>query len=107
MITSTINEQIILSVFTADDRAKVRALDILQGKEIKQALRGPLLLGMGEAAELLGVSRATLWRMVKEGRLEKVEIYYNAYRLRLSDIYDLVEGKTTPLPSNPEPEQDV
>ncbi|HSR87461.1 MAG TPA: helix-turn-helix domain-containing protein [Pontiella sp.] len=107
MNTSTINEQIILSVFTAADRAKVRALDVLQGKEIKQALRGPLLLGMGEAAELLGVSRATLWRMVKEGRLEKVEIYYNAYRLRMSDIYDLVEGKASPLPTDTKEEEEV
>ena len=47
MNTCAINEQIILSVFTADDQAKVRALDILQGKETKLALSGPLLLGMG------------------------------------------------------------
>ena len=55
MNTHTLNEQIILSVFTADDQDKVRALDILQGKAIRQALSGPLLLSMGEAAKLLGV----------------------------------------------------
>ena len=35
---------------------------------------GPLLVGMGAGAKLLGVSRATLWRMLRAGRLEKVEV---------------------------------
>ena len=96
MDTHTINEQIILSVFTADDQAKVRALEILQGKEVKQALSGPLLLGMGEAADLLGVSRATLWRIIRAGALEKVEIYSGSFRLRMSDIYELVANKRGP-----------
>ena len=82
----SLNEQIILAVFTADDQAKAKALDILQNKEVRQSLSGPLLLGMGEAAELLGVSRATLWRMMRAGSLEKVEIYHDSFRLRLSDV---------------------
>jgi predicted DNA-binding transcriptional regulator AlpA len=49
-----------------------------------------LLVGMGRAAEILGVSRATLWRIVKSGALEKVEIYQGAFRLRRSDIDRLV-----------------
>ncbi|NOU36531.1 MAG: helix-turn-helix domain-containing protein [Kiritimatiellaceae bacterium] len=90
MDTRTLNEQIILSVFTADDEAKMKALDILQNKEVRQALSGPLLLTMGEATELLGVSRATLWRMIKAGKLKKVEIYSGAFRLRISDVLALV-----------------
>ena len=39
-----------------------------------KAATGPLLLGMGNAAKLLGVSRATLWRMIKAGRLARVEV---------------------------------
>ena len=91
--TRSINEQIILAVFTAGDEDKVKALDILQGKEVRLALSGPLLLSMGEATDLLGVSRATLWRMLEAGSLEKVELYAGSYRLRVSDILELVEKR--------------
>ncbi len=47
---------------------------------------GPLLLGMCAAAKLLGVSRATLWRMVKGGRLSKVEVLPGSFRLRRADV---------------------
>ena len=96
--TGSINEQIILAVFTAKDEDKVKALDILQGKEIRQALSGPLLLTMGEATDLLGVSRATLWRMLEAGALEKVELYTGSYRLRVSDILELVEKRKPARP---------
>ncbi len=96
--TRSINEQIILAVFTAGDEDKVKALDILQGKEVRRALSGPLLLSMGEAADLLGVSRATLWRMLEAGSLEKVEIYAGSYRLRVSDILELVEKRKPAKP---------
>lgn len=94
------NDQIIQAVFSATDEAKSRALAILEGKEDPSSAfsppssdDGPLLLGMGDSAKLLGVSRATLWRMIRDGRLEKVEIYHNAFRLRRSDILDLVNRK--------------
>ena len=90
------NDEVIQAVFTATPEAKFRALLILQGKESEPKpapIEGPLLMSMGEAAKFLNVSRGTLWRMVKEGRLEKVEIYHNAYRLRRSDILALVNGK--------------
>ena len=95
------NDQIIQAVFTATDEAKPRALAILEGNEPAPSSdlsppsseTAPLLMGMGESAKLLGVSRATLWRMIRDGRLTKVEIYHNAYRLRRSDILDLVRGR--------------
>ena len=98
--TRSINEQIILSVFTAKDDDKVKALDILQGKEVRRALSGPLLLSMGEATDLLGVSRATLWRMLEAGSLEKVELYAGSYRLRVSDILELVEKRQPAKPKD-------
>jgi len=54
---------------------------------------GPLLLPMGKAAELLGVSRPTLWRMLNVGRLTRVEILPKTYRVRKSEIEELVNGK--------------
>jgi len=97
------NDEVIQAVFTATDEAKEQALAILQGLESPPVLSGvegpgspdaagPLLLTMGQSAELLGVSRATLWRMLRAGRLEKVELYPGSYRLRRSDILDLVKG---------------
>ena len=90
------NDQIIQAVFTATPENKSRALSILQGKEPAPhpaPIGEPLLLGMGDSAKLMGLSRATLWRMIRDGRLEKVEIYHNAYRLRRSDILALVQGR--------------
>ena len=46
--------------------------------------KGPLLMKMGEAAELIGVSRPTLWRMLNAGRLTRVEIMPATYRVATS-----------------------
>jgi len=54
---------------------------------------GPLLLGMSAAAKLIGVSRATLWRMCKAGRMQKVEILPGSFRLRRADLEKLATEK--------------
>jgi len=89
----TKNDDLIRAVFTAPEERKSRALLILQGKDIPLRIDEPLLLTMGEATKILGVSRATLWRMIRDGRLAKVEIYCGAYRLRRLDVINLVNGK--------------
>lgn len=55
--------------------------------------KGPLLVGMGAGAKLLGVSRATLWRMIRVGRLAKVEVLKGSFRLRRADLEALAAGK--------------
>ena len=45
--------------------------------------KGPFLLKMGDAASLMGVSRATLWRMLNLGRLTRVEILPATFRVRM------------------------
>jgi excisionase family DNA binding protein len=108
------NDDLIRAVFTATDEAKTRALAILEGRASTPALsqvegpsrpedNSPLLLTMGEAAQLLNVSRATLWRTIKSGRLPKVELYPGAFRLRRSDILALVNGRdgSPSRPSSP------
>ncbi len=90
------NDDLIRAVFTATDEAKTRALAVLEGRDGSPSRpldNGPLLLSMGEAAALLHVSRATLWRTIKSGRISKVELYPGAFRLRRSDILSLVAGK--------------
>ena len=56
-------------------------------------VQGPLLLGMGAGAKLLGVSRGTLWRMIRAGRLQKVEILPNSFRVRRIDLEVLASRK--------------
>ena len=54
---------------------------------------GPLLMGMSASARLLGVSRATLWRMTKVGLLQKIEVLPGSFRLRRSDLEAIATGQ--------------
>ena len=66
---------------------------ILNGEPPPQTrmLNAPALLGTSAAAAALGVSRGTLWRMVHGGTLKRVEIFKGSFRIRRSDIEDLLE----------------
>jgi excisionase family DNA binding protein len=59
------------------------------------APQAPLLLGMGAAAALLGVSRATLWRMLNAGRLSRVEVLPGSYRVRRAELEAFAKGAKT------------
>jgi excisionase family DNA binding protein len=48
---------------------------------------------MGAAAEHLGVSRTTLWRMIREGRLQKVEVLPRSFRIRRGDLEAIASAK--------------
>jgi excisionase family DNA binding protein len=54
---------------------------------------GPLLLGMSAAAKFLGVSRVTLWRMIKGGTLPKIEILPGTFRIRRADLEAIAAGQ--------------
>lgn len=68
---------------------------VLSGETVREtaAPSGPLLLGMGVAARVLGVSRATLWRMIQANRVEKVELLPGSFRVRRADIEAVAAGK--------------
>ncbi len=57
------------------------------------ATTGPLLMGMSASAKLLGVSRATLWRMTKAGLLQKIEVLPGSFRLRRADLEAIAAGQ--------------
>jgi len=79
-------EELLLAILSADDERRRQALRVLRGASaITAAPRdtsGPVLLRTGEAAKYLGISRTTLWRLIREGRLEQVEIRRGSHRLR-------------------------
>lgn len=85
------NDRLIQAVFKATEEAKEHALPLLEGRK-KPTPADPSLLQFGEAAELLNVSRSTLWRMMRAGRLEKVQLYPGSFRLRRSDVMAIVTG---------------
>ena len=62
-------------------------------QEKPMATSGPLLMGMSASAKLLGVSRATLWRMIKFGLLNKVEVLPGSFRLRRADLEAIAAGR--------------
>ena len=50
-------------------------------------------MGMGTAAEFLGVSRPTLWRVLQIGKIPRVELFPGSYRVRREDLEALAAGK--------------
>jgi len=68
---------------------------VLEGKVAArvETTTGPLLYGMTAAAKFIGVSRATLWRICRTGRLQKVEILPGSFRIRRSDLEALAAGR--------------
>ena len=85
-------EEIMQAALQAPDERKAEAVRILKGEArpsddfAAAPGTGPLLLGMGEAARHLGVSRSTLWRLLRVQAIEKVELFPGSFRVRRSDL---------------------
>ncbi len=87
-------ETLLQAALSAPEDRRAQALKVLRG-EVEPERRpstGPMLMQIGQAAALLGVSRPTLWRMMKAGALEKVEIYHGAFRVRRVDVEAIADG---------------
>lgn len=84
----TTMEQLMQAMLNAPEERKAAALRALKGEVAEPAAvaTGPLFLGMSAGAKLLGVSRATFWRIVSAGRIERVELYPSSYRVRRADV---------------------
>ena len=84
-------EHLRAAVLAATPERRAAAMRALRGEDRVGRGEGsdpkpPLLMRVGKAAEYLGVSRATLWRMACEGRIDKVEIRRGSYRMRKADL---------------------
>ena len=92
----TVLEEVMQAALAAGDERKQVALKVLRGEPLASAARsttGPLLLGVGAGAKFLGVSRATLWRAVRAGKLQKVELFPGSFRVRREDLEALASGR--------------
>ena len=86
------SSDLVLRVLQADPAKRAEIDRILRGVIPPPAATpraGPLLLRMKEAARLLNCSRPTLWRICRAGKLQKVEILPNSFRVRLGDVMAL------------------
>jgi predicted DNA-binding protein (UPF0251 family) len=54
------------------------------------------LLKLGEVRQILNISRATLWRMVKRGQVEVTEVVPGIKRVSLAEVRRLANGKVVP-----------
>jgi hypothetical protein len=93
---SDLNGELLAALVAASDERKAEALRALKGERPVgggQVAQGPLLLGMGAAAKHLGVSRATLWKILSVGKIPKVELFPGSYRVRRVDLETLADGK--------------
>jgi predicted DNA-binding transcriptional regulator AlpA len=87
-------EERLKRLFAASSEQTQAIDDILESRnqEKPMATSGPLLMGMTASAKLLGVSRATLWRMIKGGLLQKIEVLPGSFRLRRADLESIAAG---------------
>jgi excisionase family DNA binding protein len=68
---------------TAEQLAEVDAILAGESRTKPTSLR---LLRMGEAASATGLSRTTLWRAIREGRLQAVKIREGSYRIPEAEL---------------------
>ena len=96
-VTELSSDQRLLGMLRASPEQKAAIDGILSGRLAPRPpaqapeVKGPLLLRVKDAAEFLGVHRATMWRLVKAGRLETVELL-GSLRVRRADVVTLAGG---------------
>ncbi len=84
--TGLSSEQRLLKLLQASPEQQAAIDRVLEGRlapepRAPEPPKGPLLMRVKDAAALLGVHRATIWRLVKAGRLETVELLGSRRRL--------------------------
>jgi excisionase family DNA binding protein len=92
--TGLSSEQRLLKLLQAGPEQRAAIDRILEGRTEKapEPPMGPLLMMVKDAADLLGVHRTTIWRLVKAGRLKTVELL-GSLRVRRADVIALASGE--------------
>jgi excisionase family DNA binding protein len=65
---------------------------VLAGKTEAKPPASIRLLRMGQAAAETGLSRCTIWRAIREGRIKTVEIRRGSHRISLSELQRFCRG---------------
>ncbi len=86
-------EERLKALLTAPPETLARVDAALAGKIMTERPESLRLLRPGEFAERSGLSRCSVWRMCKEGRLRTVDIRKGSHRIPESELVRLVEGR--------------
>ena len=93
MTTQDQTAELLQAMASATAERRLAALRLLRGETTAPVVdERPLLYTVTEAAQRLNVSRSTCWRIIRAGRLTKVEIYPGCERLRRADVEALAGG---------------
>jgi excisionase family DNA binding protein len=96
------NEDRIRALFAATP-AQLAAIDAALAGRTEPPTPCLRTLGMVEAARETGVSRFTLWRAIRDGRLRTVEIRAGSRRIPLVELQRLIAGQSEPRPVHEQP----
>ncbi|MFH0880319.1 MAG: helix-turn-helix domain-containing protein [Lentisphaerota bacterium] len=88
-MSEQLSNAVIQAVLLTKDEQRIRsALSILRGEVSPDAAAhsGPLLLGMSKAAQFLGISRTSMWRLIRAGKFKRIELFPGNFRVRRADL---------------------
>ena len=81
-------------IMTADEATLARVDELLSGK-VADAPQDRKLLNFKQAADALGVSKTTVRRLIRDGRLATVETRLGRRRIMSKSITDFALGAAT------------
>ncbi len=87
-----LNKLVPLFIAAPPERKKA-AFAALAGEDDRSAGKRPAslrLFKMGDAAKAIGVSRATLWRLLQEGRIKAIEVRRGSLRVPETELQRFV-----------------
>ncbi len=89
-------DEVMMGVCTADAETLKRVNAVLKGKDrsetdAKERIENLRLVKITEAKKILGVARQTVYNLIKQGRLETVDLN-GVQRVRMQSIVDFANG---------------
>lgn len=82
-----------MKVLQAPPEVQARIDAILENRDTPvPSSTGPLLLGMDAGAKFIGISRSSLWRLIKSGRITPVEFRPGSFKVRRADLEQLARA---------------
>ena len=85
-------EQLMVKLLTAAPEMLARVEALLENKQIETTPADRRLLTLGQAAKVLSVSRMTVYRMARDGRLPVVETRAGRHRIPSNALTALLNG---------------